>query len=186
MQETDKAEPAEVEEVIEVVTAAKLMTEVVTTTAATTAATTISVALVPKASALRRRKGEKEIEEEKSKRKSENLEQKAAKKQNIDEETEELKTHLQIVPNDEDDMYTKATPLALKVPIVDYQIHHEHNKPYYKIIRVDGTHQLFLNFLTLLRNFDREGLKMLWKLVQERFESSEPKNFLDDFLQNAF
>nr|GEX12078.1 putative ribonuclease H-like domain-containing protein [Tanacetum cinerariifolium] len=49
--ETNKAEPAEVEEVIEVVTAAKLMTEVVTT------ATTITAAQVPKASAPRRRRG---------------------------------------------------------------------------------------------------------------------------------
>nr|GEW17716.1 hypothetical protein [Tanacetum cinerariifolium] len=52
MQDTDESEPAEVEEVIKVVTVANLMTEVVTT-----AATTITVAQVPKASALRRRKG---------------------------------------------------------------------------------------------------------------------------------
>nr|GEX57815.1 hypothetical protein [Tanacetum cinerariifolium] len=79
----------------------------------------------------------------------------------------------------------KATPLALKVPVVDYPIHHEHNKPYYKIIRADGTHQLFLSFITLLKNFDREDLEMLWKLVQKRFQSLEPKNFLDDFLLNT-
>nr|GEV57908.1 hypothetical protein [Tanacetum cinerariifolium] len=36
------------------------------------------------------------------------------KKQKFDEEVEELKKHLQIVPNDEDDVYTEATPLALK------------------------------------------------------------------------
>nr|GEX44772.1 hypothetical protein [Tanacetum cinerariifolium] len=108
-------------------------------------------------------KGEKEIEEEESKRKSKNLEQRVAKKQKIDEETKELKTHLQIIPNDEDDVYTEATPLALKVPIVNYQIHHEHNKPLYKIIRADGTHQLFLSVITLLRNFDREDLEMLAK-----------------------
>nr|GEX50162.1 putative reverse transcriptase domain-containing protein [Tanacetum cinerariifolium] len=52
MQVTDEAEPAEVEEVIEVVIAAKLITKVVTT-----AATTITAAQVPKASALRRRRG---------------------------------------------------------------------------------------------------------------------------------
>nr|GFB10887.1 hypothetical protein [Tanacetum cinerariifolium] len=137
MQETDEAEPAEVEEVLEVVTAAKLMTEVVTT-----ATSTITAAPISKVSAPRRRrggiiqdskedaiaslnvqsealleKGENKIEEEESKlskRKGENLEQEATKKQNIDEEVEELKTHLQIVPNDEDDVYTKATPLALK------------------------------------------------------------------------
>nr|GEY10761.1 putative ribonuclease H-like domain-containing protein [Tanacetum cinerariifolium]GEY10767.1 putative ribonuclease H-like domain-containing protein [Tanacetum cinerariifolium] len=52
MQDTDEAKPAKVEEVIEVVTAAKLMTKVVTT-----AATTITAAQVPKASALRRKRG---------------------------------------------------------------------------------------------------------------------------------
>nr|GEX88824.1 hypothetical protein [Tanacetum cinerariifolium] len=65
-------------------------------------------------------KGVKDIEDEESKRKSKTLKQKAAKKQKFDEEIEELKTHLQIVPNDEDDVYTKATPLALNVPTVDY------------------------------------------------------------------
>nr|GEX32156.1 hypothetical protein [Tanacetum cinerariifolium] len=112
----------------------------------------------------------------------ENSEEKAAKKQKLDEEVEELKKHIQIMLNDKDDVYTEATPLALKVPVVDYEIHTEHNKPYYKIIRADGTHQLFLSFLSLLRNFDREDLEMLWKLVQERFASSKPNNFSDDFL----
>nr|GEW87384.1 putative ribonuclease H-like domain-containing protein [Tanacetum cinerariifolium] len=75
-------------------------------------------------------------------------------------EVEELKSHLQIVVND-DDVYTEATPLALKVPVVDYQIHHENNKPFYKIIRADGTYKLFLSFITILKNFDREDLEML-------------------------
>nr|GEW17981.1 hypothetical protein [Tanacetum cinerariifolium] len=64
-------------------------------------------------------KGEKEIEEEGSKRKSDSLNQDATKKQRIDEEIEELKTHLHIVANDDDDVYTEATPLALKVIVVD-------------------------------------------------------------------
>nr|GEV35745.1 hypothetical protein [Tanacetum cinerariifolium] len=94
----------------------------------TTAATTITVAPMPKASAPRRRRGviiqdleeaattsRKEIEEEGIKRKSESSEQRAAKKQRIDKETKELKTHIQIVPKDEDDVYTEATPLALKM-----------------------------------------------------------------------
>nr|GEV98875.1 hypothetical protein [Tanacetum cinerariifolium] len=160
--DTDEAEPAEVKEVIKVVIVAKLMTEVVTT-----AATTITVAQVSKASAPRRRRGKRghRSKKEGSKRKDDSLEQRATKKQKIDENIEELKTHLQIVPNDDEDVYTKATPLALKIPVVDYQIHYEHNKPYYKIIIADGTHQLFLSFITLLKNFDREDLQMLWKLV---------------------
>nr|GEU47308.1 hypothetical protein [Tanacetum cinerariifolium] len=271
---TDEVEPAKVKEVLEVVTAAKLMKDVVTTTAPITTA-----AQVPKASASRKRrgvviqdpeetvaasviaqtdvkskdkgkgilieepkalkrnplteaqarknmmkylknmagfkmdfvkgmtyseirpifekhynliqdfleKGEGEItvQEEGSKRKGKSLKQKAAKKQRIDEEAEELKRHLQIVVNDDDDIYTKATPLASKVIVVDYQIHHENNKPYYKIIRADGTHKLFLSFITLLKNFDREYLEALWKLVKDIFKSTEPKNFSDDFLLNT-
>nr|GEZ70337.1 hypothetical protein [Tanacetum cinerariifolium] len=84
----------------------------------------------------------------------------------------------------EKEIKEEATPLASKVPIVDYQIHHENNKPYYKIIKADGTHKLFLSFITLLKNFDREDLETLWKLVEERFETTEPKNFSDDFLLN--
>nr|GEV19375.1 hypothetical protein [Tanacetum cinerariifolium] len=56
-------------------------------------------------------KDEKELEEEASKvikRKSETSEEKAAKKQQLDEEVEELKTNLQNVPNDEDDVYTEC------------------------------------------------------------------------------
>nr|GEY27382.1 hypothetical protein [Tanacetum cinerariifolium] len=133
-------------------------------------------------------KGEKELEEEACKvikRKSESSKDKATKKHKLDEEVEKLKTHLQIVPNNEDDVYTEATPLALKVPVIDYQFHTEHNKPYYKIIRAYGTHQLFLSFISLLRKLDREDLEMLWKIIQEIFASSEPKNFLDDFLLNT-
>nr|GFA73651.1 hypothetical protein [Tanacetum cinerariifolium] len=36
------------------------------------------------------------------------------KKQKLDEEVEELKRHLQIVPNEDDDVYIEATPLARK------------------------------------------------------------------------
>nr|GEV69817.1 hypothetical protein [Tanacetum cinerariifolium] len=132
-------------------------------------------------------KGEEEVivPDEGSKRKGKHLEHDTTKKQRIDEDEEELKTHLQIIANDDDDMYIEATPLALKVPVVDYQIHHEHNNPYYKLIRADGTHQLFLSFITLLKNFNREDLETLWKLVKERFESAEPKNFLNDFFLNT-
>nr|GEW31855.1 putative ribonuclease H-like domain-containing protein [Tanacetum cinerariifolium] len=109
-------------------------------------------------------KAKEQIEEEDNialKRISESQEDKAAKKQKLDEE---------------------ATPLAHKVPVVDYTIHTENNKPYFKIIRADGTHQLFLSFLSLLRNFDQEDLEVLWELVKERFASSKPKNFSDDLL----
>nr|GEU80355.1 hypothetical protein [Tanacetum cinerariifolium] len=108
--------------------------------------------------------------------------ERAAKMRKLDEEVEDLKRHLQIVPNEDDDVYTEATPLAKKVPVVDYEIIEMNNKPYYKIIRADGTHQLYISFLTLLRNFDIEDLEDLWSLVKERFSTAKPKNFFDDFL----
>nr|GEU39874.1 putative ribonuclease H-like domain-containing protein [Tanacetum cinerariifolium] len=115
------------------------------------------------------------------KKTSESLEEKATKKQKLDEEVEELKKHLQIVSNDDGDVYTEAIPHALKVLVIDNKIYTENNKPYYKIIRADGTHQVFLRFLSLLRNFDREDLEVLWKLVKERFAYLKPKNFSYDF-----
>nr|GEY55696.1 hypothetical protein [Tanacetum cinerariifolium] len=81
--------------------------------------------------------------------------QKAAKRRKLNDEVEELKQHLEIVHDDDDDVYTEATPLARKVPVVDYEIVHFNNKPHYKIIRADGTHQLYVSFITLLKNFDR-------------------------------
>nr|GEV40863.1 xylulose kinase-1 [Tanacetum cinerariifolium] len=270
----DEPEPAELKEVVEVVTIAKLMTEVVSSDAATiTAVVTVALTITTAPSTARRRNGvvirdpeetatpstiiysdlkskdkgkeimvqepkplkkqaqiehdkayarelkaelnkninwdeviehvkekgrqdnvvlswttletKEQLEEEESrvlKRKAESSEEKEAKKKKLDEEVEELRKHLQIVSNDDDDLYTEATPLALKVPIVDYETYSENNKPYYKIKRADGSHQLFLSFLSLLRNFDREDLEVLWQLVKERFSSSKPKNFSDDFM----
>nr|GEV52912.1 hypothetical protein [Tanacetum cinerariifolium] len=116
-------------------------------------------------------KTKEQMEEEDSralKRLSESKKDKAAKKQKLDEEVEELKRHLMIVPNDDDDVYTEATPLALKVPVVDYEIYTKNNKPYYKIKRADGSHQPYMSFLSMLRNFDREDLEpdiqaQIWK-----------------------
>nr|GEW41069.1 hypothetical protein [Tanacetum cinerariifolium] len=130
-------------------------------------------------------KTKEQIEEDKNRalqKINETQAERAAKKRKLDKELEELKRHLQIVPNEDDDVYTEATPLARKVPVVDYHIIHMNNKPYYKIIRADDTHQLYISFLTLLRNFDREDLEALWSLIKERFSTIKPKNFSDDFL----
>nr|GEW51398.1 hypothetical protein [Tanacetum cinerariifolium] len=111
--------------------------------------------------------------------------QKAAKRRKLNEEVkevEDLKQHLEIMPDEDDDVYTEATPLAKKVPVMDYQIIQLNNKPRYKIIRADGIHQLYVSFITLLKNFDRGDLESLWNLVKERFFTSKPNNFSDDYL----
>nr|GEW79815.1 hypothetical protein [Tanacetum cinerariifolium] len=65
-----------------------------------------------------RNKIKEQMEEEDSralKRLSKSQEDKAPKKHKLDEEVEELRKHLMIVPNEDDDVYTEATPLALKM-----------------------------------------------------------------------
>nr|GFB84155.1 hypothetical protein [Tanacetum cinerariifolium] len=133
-------------------------------------------------------KSKEQIEEEENRALesiNETRAQKAAKKRRLnqeDKDVEEIKPHLETVPDEDDDVYTEATPLARKVPVVDYQIIHLNNKLRYKIIKADGTHQLYVSFITLLKNFDREDLESLWSLVQERFFTSKPNNFSDDYL----
>nr|GEW01757.1 hypothetical protein [Tanacetum cinerariifolium] len=56
------------------------------------------------------------------------------------------------------------------------------NKPRFKIIKADETYQLYINFITLLKNFDREDLKNLWRIVKERFSTLKPTNFSDEYL----
>nr|GFD15660.1 hypothetical protein [Tanacetum cinerariifolium] len=85
-------------------------------------------------------KTKEQMDEEDSralKRLNESKKEKAAKKQKLDEEVEKLKRHLHIVPNEDDDVYTEATPLTRKVPVVDYEIYNKNNKPYFKIKRAD-------------------------------------------------
>nr|GEV29934.1 hypothetical protein [Tanacetum cinerariifolium] len=145
----------EIQEVVEFVTTAKLITKVV----AAVSETVNAAAIIPAAKAAKRRRLNEEAED-----------------------VEELKQHLEIVHVKDDDVYTKATPLARKVPVVDYQIVHFNNKPHYKIIRTDDTHQLYVSFITLLKNIDREDLESPWSIVKERFSTSKPNNFSDDFL----
>nr|GEY67533.1 hypothetical protein [Tanacetum cinerariifolium] len=111
--------------------------------------------------------------------------QKAAKRRKLSEEAQEaddLKKSLEIVQDEDDDVFIKAIPLAQKVPVVDYQVVVIDNKPRYKIIRADDTHQLYISFTTLLKNFDREDLATLWKIVKDRFSTKKPTNFLDEYL----
>nr|GEX40149.1 hypothetical protein [Tanacetum cinerariifolium] len=185
--DVNEKEPADVEKVLEVVKAAKLMTEVVTTAGATKVSVsrkrkgviiqdpeeTTTATVQPKVQAKDKEKEvrqEKVAEVESSKREGENLEQDIAKKQKMEEETEELKKHLQIVIDDDNDVYTEATTLASNIPIIDYKIHTKRNRPYFKIIRADGNHMLFISLSTMLKNFDREDLESLWIIVKDRFE----------------
>nr|GFD32669.1 hypothetical protein [Tanacetum cinerariifolium] len=56
--------------------------------------------------------------------------QKAAKRRKLNEEAKDLKKRLEVV---DDEVFIEATPLARKVPVVDYQIVLIDNKPRFKI-----------------------------------------------------
>nr|GEX38350.1 hypothetical protein [Tanacetum cinerariifolium] len=111
--------------------------------------------------------------------------QKAAKRRKLSEEAQEaedLKKRLEVVDDEDDDVFIEATSLARKVLVVDYQILLIDNKPRFKIIRADKTHQFYISFITLLKNFDREDLENLWGIVKKRFSTSKPTNFSDEYL----
>nr|GFD07564.1 hypothetical protein [Tanacetum cinerariifolium] len=69
-------------------------------------------------------------------------------------ETEDLKKQLEVVADEDDDVFVEATPIGTKVPVVNYEIVMINNKARYKIFRADDTHQLYTSFITLLKNFD--------------------------------
>ncbi|GKC13556.1 hypothetical protein Tco_1010338, partial [Tanacetum coccineum] len=93
-----------------------------------------------------------------SKRAGKDLQQESTKKQKMDDdkEKEELKQCFEIVLDDGDDVTIDATPLPIKIPIVDYKIYQEGKKSFFQIIRADGKTQMYLTFSKMLKNFDRE------------------------------
>ncbi|GJU18087.1 ribonuclease H-like domain-containing protein [Tanacetum coccineum] len=95
-----------------------------------------------------------------------------------DKETTELQRLIEIVP-DKKEVAIDDIPLETKPPsIVDYKIHKEGKKTYYQIIRADGSSKMYLVFSYMLKSFDREDLKTLWKLVKAKhgFLSSSQNN----------
>nr|GEW91374.1 hypothetical protein [Tanacetum cinerariifolium] len=117
---------------------------------------------------------EKEVEVEAHKREGKSLEKEITKKQKMDEEEKELRSHLQIVFNDDDDVYTESTPLASKIPIVDYKIHLERNKPYFKIIKADD--DFLLNILKIM--FEKPNIEAsVWRDQKGRYGLAKVKSW---------
>ncbi|GJV73335.1 hypothetical protein Tco_1493330 [Tanacetum coccineum] len=93
------------------------------------------------------KKAEAEIvQESSSKRAGDELEQESVKKQKVDEDKEivELKSIMQVIP-DEEEVAINAIPLATKPPtIIDWKIHKEGKNNYYQIIRADGSSKMYM------------------------------------------
>ncbi|GJR77921.1 hypothetical protein Tco_0090286 [Tanacetum coccineum] len=116
-----------------------------------------------------------------SKRAGEVLEQESLKKQKVDDdkETAELKILMEVIP-DEEEVALYAIPLAIKsLSIVDRKIHKEGKKSYYQIIMADGSSKMYLVFSHMLKNFNREDLETLYKLVKAKYGSTRPVEDLD-------
>nr|GEY82421.1 hypothetical protein [Tanacetum cinerariifolium] len=124
-------------------------------------------------------------QESSSKRAGDELDQERSKKQKVedDKESAELKQCLEIIPDYGDDVTIDATPLSSKSPIiVDYKIYKEGKKNYFQIFRAYGNSHMYLTFSKLLKNFDREDLEVLWRLVKDRFVKTKPLDDMDSFL----
>nr|GEV56190.1 hypothetical protein [Tanacetum cinerariifolium] len=125
------------------------------------------------------------VQESSSKRVGDKIKQESSKKQKIKDgnESAELKRCLEIVPNDRDKVTINATPLSSKSPtIVDYKIYKEGRKIFFQIFRADGNSQMYLTFSKLLKNFDREDLEVLWRLVKDRFVKIKLVDDMDSFM----
>nr|GEY64849.1 hypothetical protein [Tanacetum cinerariifolium] len=76
--------------------------------------------------------------------------------------------------------YDKFRPIfereykKVKYPIIDWEIHIEGLRIYWKIIRVGGITKAYQVFEDMLKGFDREDLVALWNLVQEKFSLAVP------------
>ncbi|GKB69953.1 hypothetical protein Tco_0931365 [Tanacetum coccineum] len=126
--------------------------------------------------------GSEKRAEDSTKRTSIELEQEVAKKQKIDnvkvdddQEEARMKELINIVP-DEEEVAIDAIPLATKPPcIVDWNIIKEGKINQFHIIRADGSSKRYSAFIHMLRNFDREDLETLWKLVKAKIGLTRPE-----------
>nr|GFA17467.1 hypothetical protein [Tanacetum cinerariifolium] len=83
---------------------------------------------------------------------------------------EDVKNMLEIIPVYE----FKVEALQVKYPLIDWEIHSEGSKSYWKIIRVGGITEAYQSFEDMLKGFDREDLDALWRLVKEKFSTAVP------------
>nr|GEW47347.1 reverse transcriptase domain-containing protein [Tanacetum cinerariifolium] len=134
-----------------------------------------------------------EIEREVMKRAGFNLHQGSSKKQRLDQQTkeeakaqgdsdqevEELKLYMRIIP--EKDIAIKSIPLAIKPPvIIEYKIVTEGKISTYHITRADGSIRRYTSMINLLENINREDLETPLKLVKDKYAPpTDPPNTLD-------
>nr|GFA60603.1 hypothetical protein [Tanacetum cinerariifolium] len=131
-----------------------------------------------------------EAQQSSTKRTAEHLESEISKKQKVDENVKpvindykELRKCIEIVLDDGDEVLIEATPISSRFPtIIDYNIHKEGKKTYFKIIRADGNSQVYQTFKKMFKNFNREDLEVMWDIVKDRFKKEKPVDDMDNII----
>ncbi|GJV57362.1 hypothetical protein Tco_1458367 [Tanacetum coccineum] len=83
---------------------------------------------------------------------------------------------MDVVPRD--DITIDVESLATKYLIVDWKTHIlTENMMYYQIIRADGSSKNYKIFSEMLDDFDRKDVMDLYRLLQERYDTTSPKGY---------
>ncbi|GJU01368.1 hypothetical protein Tco_1111706, partial [Tanacetum coccineum] len=121
-----------------------------------------------------KRAAQEELDQESSKRQKTGESSELAKEPRDKEadklSQEELQQMMIIVP--EQGMNVES--LQTKYPIIDWEIYTKGTRKYWKITRVGNHTKVHHLFDDMLKAFDRDDLVMLWSLVKEKFNSTEP------------
>ncbi|GKG34033.1 hypothetical protein Tco_0434192, partial [Tanacetum coccineum] len=89
-------------------------------------------------------------------------------KMEIDDEKEDLKVYLDIVPRD--DAVKDVESLSIKYPVVDWKTCVlTGNFMFYQIFRRDGSSKNYKILSEMLEDFDRQDVEELYRLVKERY-----------------
>ncbi|GJV54811.1 hypothetical protein Tco_1455816 [Tanacetum coccineum] len=74
------------------------------------------------------------------------------------------------------------TPSVVKAPIYDWKIFKDKLREVYQIFRVGQAPKAYPYFEAMLKEFDRDDMVTLWKLVKDRFKEELPKSDLEKCL----
>nr|GEV59069.1 reverse transcriptase domain-containing protein [Tanacetum cinerariifolium] len=115
----------------------------------------------------------KDVDKEKQKL-DEQTEEEVEAQADTDQEIEEMKLYVKIVPDK--DIAIDAIPLAIKpLVIVEYKIVKKGKISTYHIIRADESTKRYTSMIKLLENIDREDLETLWILVKDKHRNTRPE-----------
>ncbi|GJW25718.1 hypothetical protein Tco_0039529 [Tanacetum coccineum] len=76
---------------------------------------------------------------------------------------------------EEESSSKRASDELEQEPTKKQKIHRKGRNGYYEIMRADGSAKTYLLFSQLFKEFDREDLENLWKLVKEKHGNTRPE-----------